>query len=185
MSMYVLQVITGREKDICGRLRKAGIPAYCPSAMRQLRRGGRWLEQTYTLYPAYIFVQCDTVVDVYYVVRREDGVLYWLGATRGTPEPLSKDEEANILWLAGDGPLPVSRAVRREDGGLDFTSGPLKRLAELEALRSVLVRERRATAALPLHGVEHKIKLSFELAQETGSSDGAGSPPEAKAADIL
>lgn len=75
----------------------------------------------------------------------------------------------------------MSKAVRRTDGGLDFTSGPLKRLAELEALRSVLVRERRATAALPLHGIEHKIKLSFEIEQETGSSDGAGSPPEAKA----
>ena len=185
MSMYVLQVITGREKDICGRLRKAGIPAYCPSAMRQLRRGGRWLEQEYLLYPAYIFVQCESVVDVYYAIRREDGVLYWLGATRGTPEALSKDEEVNILWLAGDGPLPVSRAVRREDGDLDFTSGPLKRLAELEALRSVFRRERRATAVLPLHGKEHKINLSFEIEQETGSSNGAGSPSEAKAADIL
>ena len=59
------------------------------------------------------------------------------------------------------------------------------KLAELEALRSVLVRERRATAVLPLHGIEHKIRLSFELEQETGSSDGAGSPPRAKAADIL
>ena len=102
-----------------------------------------------------------------------------------TPEALSKDEEVNILWLAGDGPLPVSRAVRREDGDLDFTSGPLKRLAELEALRSVFRRERRATAVLPLHGKEHKINLSFEIEQETGSSNGAGSPPEAKAADIL
>lgn len=185
MSMYVLQVVTGREEEICSKLRKNGIPAYCPQAVRKIRRGGRWLEQTYTLYPAYIFVQCESVIDVYYAIRREDGVLYWLGATRGTPEPLHRDEEANILWLTGDGPLPVSKAVRRTDGGLDFTSGPLKRLVELEALRSVLVRERRATAALPLHGIEHKIKLSFELEQETGSSDGAGSPPEAKAADIL
>ena len=185
MSMYVLQVITGREQEICGKLNGAGIPAYCPSAMRQLRRGGRWQAQEYMLHPSYVFVQCESVVDVYYAIRREDGVLYWLGATRGTPEALSKDEEANILWLAGDGPLPVSKAIRHEDGALDFTSGPLKRLAELEALRSVQIRERRATAVLPLHGIEHKIRLSFELEQETGSSDGAGSPPEAKAADIL
>ena len=185
MSMYVLQVVTGREEEICSKLRKSGIPAYCPRTVRQIRRGGRWLEQEYLLYPAYIFVQCESVVDVYYAIRREDGVLYWLGATRGTPEALSKDEEVNILWLAGDGPLPVSRAVRREDGALDFTSGPLKRLAELEALRSVFRRERRATAVLPLHGKEHKINLSFEIEQETGSSNGAGSPPEAKAADII
>lgn len=185
MSMYVLQVVTGREEEICEKLRRAGMPAYCPQERRQIRRGGCWREELYTLYPAYIFVQCTSVISVYYAIRHEDGVLYWLGATRGTPEPLSDDEEANILWLAGDGPLPVSKAVRREDGSLDFTSGPLKRLAELEALRLVMTRDRRAVATLPLHGVEHKIRLSFELEQETGSNDGAGSPPEAKAADIL
>ena len=183
--MYILQVLTGRETEICGKLRRAGITAYCPQERRQIRRGGRWQERLYTLYPSYLFIQVNDVIRVYYAIRKEDGVLYWLGATKGAPEPLSEDEEANILWLAGDGPLPPSKAVRRPDGELDFTSGPLKRLAELEALRSVLVRERRATAVLPLHGIEHKIRLSFELEQETGSSDGAGSPPRAKAADIL
>lgn len=183
--MYVLQVLTGRETEICGKLRRAWITAYCPQERRQIRRGGRWQEQLYTLYPSYLFIQVNDVIRVYYAIRKENGVLYWLGATKGAPEPLSEDEEANILWLAGDGPLPPSKAVRRPDGELDFTSGPLKRLAELEALRSVLVRERRATAVLPLHGIEHKIRLSFELEQETGSSDGAGSPPRAKAADIL
>ena len=66
------------------------------------------------------------MIRVYYAIRKENGVLYWLGATKGAPEPLSEDEEANILWLAGDGPLPPSKAVRRPDGELDFTSGPLK-----------------------------------------------------------
>ena len=103
------------------------------------------------------------MIRVYYAIRKEDGVLYWLGATKGAPEPLSEDEEANILWLAGDGPLPPSNAVRRPDGELDFTSGPLKRLAELEALRSVNQRDRRATAVLPLYGKERKIRLSFEF----------------------
>lgn len=183
--MYVLQVLTGRETEICDKLRRAGISAYCPQERRQIRRGGHWQEQLYTLYPSYLFIQVDNVLRVYYAIRKEDGVLYWLGTTKGTPEPLSEDEEANILWLAGDGPLPPSKAVRRPDGHLDFTSGPLKRLAELEALRSVLVRDRRAIAVLPLHDIEHKIRLSFELEQETASTEGAGSPPGAKAADIL
>lgn len=161
--MYVLQVLTGRETEICGKLRRAGISAYCPQERRQIRRCGRWQEQLYTLYPSYLFIQVDDVIRVYYAIRKEDGVLYWLGATKGAPEPLSEDEEANILWLAGDGPLPPSKAVRRPDGELDFTSGPLKRLAELEALRSVNQRDRRATAVLPLYGKERKIRLSFEF----------------------
>ena len=40
--MYVLQVLTGRETEICGKLRRAGITAYCPQERRQIRRGGRW-----------------------------------------------------------------------------------------------------------------------------------------------
>ena len=53
------------------------------------------------------------MIRVYYAIRKENGVLYWLGATKGAPEPLSEDEEANILWLAGDGPL---RPARRYGG---------------------------------------------------------------------
>lgn len=43
--MYVLQVLTGRETEICGKLRRAGISAYCPQERRQIRRGGRWQER--------------------------------------------------------------------------------------------------------------------------------------------
>ena len=81
-----------------------------------IRRGGKWQEQLYTLFPSYIFVSTPDVYRVYYAVRDEDGVLHWLGATKGTPEALSAREEANILWLAGDGPLPPSEAEVQADG---------------------------------------------------------------------
>lgn len=63
--MYVLQVLTGRETEICGKLRRAGITAYCPQERRQIRRGGRWQEQLYTLYPSYLFIQVNDVIRVY------------------------------------------------------------------------------------------------------------------------
>ena len=85
--MYVLQVLTGRETEICGKLRRAGITAYCPQERRQIRRGGRWQEQLYTLYPSYLFIQVNDVIRVYYAIRKENGVLYWLGAGPGTASP--------------------------------------------------------------------------------------------------
>jgi transcription antitermination factor NusG len=93
-----------------------------------IRRGGKWQEQLYTLFPSYIFVSTPDVYRVYYAVRDEDGVLHWLGATKGTPEPLSAREEANILWLAGDGPLPPSEAevhglYQRAAGALEGFAG--------------------------------------------------------------
>ena len=131
MSMYALQVMTGMEAEITRKLRGKGVDARCLQERRMIRRGGKWQEQLYTLFPSYIFVSTPDVYRVYYAVRHEDGVLHWLGATKGTPEALSAHEEANILWLAGDGPLPPSEAEMQADGTLDFTSGPLAHLKEL------------------------------------------------------
>ena len=98
MSMYALQVMTGMEAEITQKLRGKGVDARCPQERRMIRRGGKWQEQLYTLFPSYIFVSTPDVYRVYYAVRDEDGVLHWLGATKGTPEALSAREEANILW---------------------------------------------------------------------------------------
>ena len=117
MSMYALQVMTGMEAEITRKLRGKGVDARCLQERRMIRRGGKWQEQLYTLFPSYIFVSTPDVYRVYYAVCHEDGVLHWLGATKGTPEALSAHEEANILWLAGDGPLPPSDTQAEEFWG--------------------------------------------------------------------
>ena len=163
MSMYVLQVLTGQETALRDKLTGKGIQAYCPQERRLLRLGGRQVERLYTLYPGYLFVRCKSVISVYHAIKKEAGVLYWLGLHNGTVEALSPQEEANILWLAGDGPLPPSEPELQADGSLDFTSGPLARLAEHMELRRVMLRERRAVVNLPLHGQEKTMRLSFVL----------------------
>ena len=125
MSMYALQVMTGMEAEITQKLRGKGVDARCPQERRMIRRSGKWQEQLYTLFPSYIFVSTPDVYRVYYAVRDEDGVLHWLGATKGTPEALSAREEANILWLAGDGPLPPSEAEVQADGTLTAYLWPI------------------------------------------------------------
>ena len=185
MSMYALQVMTGMEAEITRNLRKKGVDAQCPQERRMIRRGGKWQEQLYTLFPSYIFVTTPDVYRIYYAVRNEDGVLHWLGATKGTPEALSAREEANILCLAGDSPLPPSEAALQEDGTLDFTSGPLAHLKEL--LESVNRHDRRATVRMPVGGEDKTITLSYRLngRQETANTAAAGSPRSTNAADIF
>ena len=150
-----------------------------------IRRGGKWQEQLYTLFPSYLFVSTPDVYRVYYAVRNEEGVLHGLGASKGTPEPLSEREEANILWLAGDGPMPPSEAELREDGTLDFTSGPLAHLKEL--LEKVNRHDRRATVKVPIGGEDKTITLSYRLngKQEPANTAAAGTPRSGKAADIF
>ena len=185
MSMYALQVMGGQEVEIVQKLRRKGVDARCPQERRMIRRGGSWQEQLYTLFPSYLFVSTPDVYRVYYAVRNEEGVLHWLGASKGTPEPLSEREEANILWLAGDGPMPPSEAELQEDGTLDLTSGPLAHLKEL--LEKVNRHDRRATVKVPIGGEDKTITLSYRLngKQETANSAAAGTPRSGKAADIF
>ena len=111
MSMYALQVMTGMEAEITQKLRGKGVDARCPQERRMIRRGGKWQEQLYTLFPSYIFVSTPDVYRVYYAVRDEDGVLHWLGATKGAPEALSAREEANTS--SGWPEMPHCRPARR------------------------------------------------------------------------
>lgn len=61
MSMYALQVMTGMEAEITQKLCGKGVDARCPQERRMIRRGGKWQEQLYTLFPSYIFVQCSCI----------------------------------------------------------------------------------------------------------------------------
>lgn len=116
MSMYALQVMTGMEAEITQKLRGKGVDARCPQERRMIRRGGKWQEQLYTLFPSYIFVSTPDVYRVYYAVRDEDGVLHWLGATKGTPEALSAREEANTSgWPEMAHCRPARRRCRRTE----------------------------------------------------------------------
>ena len=174
-----------RREEAVLKLRGKGVDARCPQERRMIRRGGKWQEQLYTLFPSYIFVSTPDVYRVYYAVRHEDGVLHWLGATKGTPEALSAHEEANILWLAGDGPLPPSEAEMQADGTLDFTSGPLAHLKDM--LEKVNRHDRRVTVRVPVGGEDKTITLSYRLngRQETASNAAAGTPRSVNTADIF
>ena len=78
MSMYALQVMTGMEAEITRKLRGKGVDARCLQERRMIRRGGKWQEQLYTLFPSYIFVSTPDVYRVYYAVCHEDGVLHYI-----------------------------------------------------------------------------------------------------------
>ena len=107
------------------------------------------------------------------------------GGDQGHAGALSAHEEANILWLAGDGPLPPSEAEMQADGTLDFTSGPLAHLKDM--LEKVNRHDRRVTVRVPVGGEDKTITLSYRLngRQETASNAAAGTPRSVNTADIF
>lgn len=56
---YVLQVMTGTEQEVCGKLHRTGVQARAPEQKMQIRRNGQWREETRLLIPGYVFVSVE------------------------------------------------------------------------------------------------------------------------------
>ena len=59
MGWYVLQVMTGTERDVCEALRRKGVQARAPAQRMEIRRRGQWHEEDCLLLPGYIFVGAE------------------------------------------------------------------------------------------------------------------------------
>lgn len=180
MSLYAVQTLTGRETEVHGKLTEQGIQALLPQERRLIRRGGAWREQVYPLFRGYVFIETDNPLPIYYTVRRQDGVMHWLGASPGVPEALSEAESVNVQWLAGQDLRP-STACEILPGVLGFVDGPLARLSD-HILR-INRHDRKAVICLPIGGKQKEVTLTFTI-QETEDCGAAGSPRPAGTADI-
>lgn len=53
MKWYVLQVMTGSERDVCTALRRKGVCARAPAQRMEIRRRGQWQTEERLLLPGY------------------------------------------------------------------------------------------------------------------------------------
>ena len=51
MKWYVLQVMTGSERDVCTALRRKGVQARAPAQRMEIRRRGQWQTEERLLLP--------------------------------------------------------------------------------------------------------------------------------------
>lgn len=75
---YVIQVMTGKEDDIAGKLKEQGIRALVPKENRLIRSGGSWSQREYILFTGYVFLNMNYNADNYYKVKGIPGVIQFL-----------------------------------------------------------------------------------------------------------
>ena len=92
MNWYVLQVMTGTERDVCTALRRKGVCARAPAQRMEIRRRGRWQSEDQHLLPGYVFVGAEYTAALFHVVSPVPGVIRWLGLERGEPQALDTRE---------------------------------------------------------------------------------------------
>ena len=158
MSIYVLQVRSGKEEAVCKRLQSAGISAFVPRKKMFLRRGGTWTEEIRLIFPQYVFVQMQRNLENYRLIRHTEGFVRFLGDN--LPRPVSQKEEVWLLWLENGGcPLGVSRIMDTSGGAKFVLDGALRNCPEADYEIEYQLRQRRAVIRVNLMGRKHRITL--------------------------
>lgn len=154
--IYVLHVQSGKEYDIVNSLAMQGIKAYAPQHKLPERRKGVWNTVQRTIFPGYVFADTGLTDDIYYKIRRTDGVIKFLG----DPTPLSYAEQRRMQWIFDAGVLGVSRGYI-QNGKPVITDGLLK--GREEHIVSYSRRQKRCKLYCEINGRRHYFSLSSEL----------------------
>ena len=156
MKWYVLQVMTGTERDVCTAARRKGVCARAPAQRMEIRRRGQWQTEERLLLPGYVFVGVDYSAALFHVVSPVYGVIRWLGLHCGEPQAL--DAREALRWrLDSEETLKPSRVLFHEDGTWHVLDGPL---AAFEGCPVRMERrQRRAYVTAELGGIARRVRF--------------------------
>ena len=165
---YVLQVCTGMEFEIKKQLKARNVISSVPIENRIIRRGSKWIEQEYLLFPGYVFVRIEYSYGLYYTLSGVRGVLKILPGGQN-PIPLTVDEARLITELSE---LMKEPSVIEFDSNGEYrvVKGALSRLKIVNMRR----RQRRAEAEITLMGKPHNITLSFTESESKQTQESKG-----------
>ena len=165
MMWYVIQVMTGKEDDIAGKLKEQGIRALVPKENRLIRSGGSWSQREYILFAGYVFLNMNYNADNYYKVKGIPGVIQFLGDSRN-PSRLSYLEAEWIMLLTGENNQPIEPTVVRAlgDGNYETVKGVLEKFEN--RIIKYDKRSRKATFEITICNEKKEVQLSIRLEEE-------------------
>lgn len=165
MSWYVLQVLTGRERDVCEALRRKGVRARAPAQRMEIRRRGQWQTEERLLLPGYVFVGTEYSASLFHVIFPVPGVIRWLGLEHGEPQALETREA--LRWrLDSAETLEPSRVLFRSDGAWYVLDGPLSKFSG--AVVRMERRQRRAWVLTQLGSQRQRVRFGIIPVVEDG-----------------
>mgnify|MGYP000618521615 FL=1 len=156
MNWYVLQVMTGREREVCEALRRKGVKARAPAQRMEIRRRGKWQTEERLLLPGYVFVGVDYSAALFHVVSPVYGVIRWLGLHCGEPQAL--DAREALRWrLDSEETLKPSRVLFHADGTWHVLDGPLA--AKDQTTVRMDHQQSRAYVTAELGGIARRVRF--------------------------
>lgn len=152
--IYVLQVMTGKEKDVQWELRKRGYKSYVPNQTIPFRKSGQNTTRNVIYFPSYVFLAVKELTDeTYYAMKTIPYVLHFV--PREKPESLSELEAVHIRLLSKEQNIV---ATKKADGTWKLN------VKELEPyIEKVLHRDFRIRFLLPFKHGDAKATLPCEI----------------------
>lgn len=167
--MYVLQIQTGRELEICAALKSIGITAYAPCERIIIRKSGLWTKKLKLLFPGYAFADIEYSAEIFHRIKPVSGVIRFLGS----PTPLSKREEDTINRLANGGEvIEPSVALTDDNGNITGFEGFLSNCED--KISYINKRQKKAAVAVRFDGRLHKANISFDFQNKAYGVTGQG-----------
>lgn len=158
MKMYVLQVRSGYEFSVFENLKKQGFDAVLPTRQEYIRRSGKWSIYEKIIFTQYIFIRLELTKEIYYRIKKFDGVVRFLGFEHGFPQPLNPAEQSYIEWLWNGGkPVEPSKIYVTPDGDKLVMSGILRKYSGSQIEYNL--RQRKADIFIDIAGRKHRITL--------------------------
>lgn len=164
MSIYVLQVMTGKELDTRKLLEQldvlSGERIIFPRRELIQRKKGRRFKKIQPLFPGYLFLDTSELTDaLIYYAARSPNVFHFLPDNRSV-KPVGEDEEKLLRPFLRDGGLTSLVNIKfNENDRVIILEGPLKGLEGL--IVKVDRRRRRLRVKLSLYETGHLIDFGY------------------------
>ncbi len=164
MSIYVLQVITGKELEARKRLELlelcSGERIIFPRREMIQRKKGRRYKKVQPLFPGYLFLETSELTDeLIHDASRCPNIIHFLPDNRRI-QPVSEDDEKLLKpFLRDDGLTPLVHIKFNENDRVIILEGPLKGQEGL--ILKVDRRRRRLRVKLNLYETGHLIDFGY------------------------
>jgi transcriptional antiterminator NusG len=176
MQYYTIHVLTSSEDDFARRM----LPhlgqgrLIIPKKMMPIRRGGKKLQELSPVFPGYIFIESEGILDeldTYWRIRRTPGFVRFLRES-SSPTPLSARDVLLLRHFISFGDFAdTSRVTFDENDRIVVLEGPLKGLEG--RIVKVNRRKGRAKVLLDMYGESFPIDLGFEVVERVKGGGGA------------
>lgn len=173
---YVIQTTTGKEQelvDVIHRIFPRTVYRDCFFMKRQLlkRLGGRWLEVTETLFPAYVFLDIEdyeSVLPAFYELKKIPEYSKLLGDNLGDFIPLDESETSFLMQLCtgsdDDHLVETTKVCLNNQGDIIKLEGPLEQFRE--KIVKLNLRKRYAIVEIMMRGEMRTVMLGVQLEKD-------------------